>query len=282
MSLTLVSPNFSDLLSPNIEVGKFPDGDSHIRILDLEKYQGQEVLIYHRLFPKQNTSLIVLLLILDALKAVGAKMNVMTPYLPYARQDKIKLNGEVASAKGICNLLARAGCQKLYTFDCHFLNAEGEHTFGELTIHNTSMAKALVSHAEQYFNHAPFEIVVPDAGAEYLVKDLGGKAFKKIRKDYSNDQIAYRDVETLTHDFDIQGKNFLVLDDMISTGGTMVMAITKLKEHGANQIVCATTHGLFLFNCLDKLHKLCEHVFATDSIPSPQSTVSIKDFLPKN
>jgi phosphoribosylpyrophosphate synthetase len=66
MSLTLVSPNFSDLLSPNIEVGKFPDGDSHIRILDLEKYQGQEVLIYHRLFPKQNTSLIVLLLILNA------------------------------------------------------------------------------------------------------------------------------------------------------------------------------------------------------------------------
>lgn len=278
--LKLVSPNFSDLLTPNIEIGKFPDNDSHVRILNLNQYQNQKVILYHRLFPKQNTNLIVLLLILDTLRAIGAEVEVVAPYLPYARQDKTKLNGEIGSAQAVCNLLARAGCQKLYTFDCHFLNAEGEHQFGELKIHNTSMAKALVNHAKQYFPNEPFELVVPDTGAEYLVKDLGGKAFKKIRKDYTNEQIAYRDIETLTHNFDIADKNFLVLDDMVSTGGTMVMAIGQLKTNGAKKVVCGTTHGLFLFNCLDKLQKITAHIVSTDTIPSHLSAVSIKNFLP--
>ncbi|MBI3232347.1 MAG: ribose-phosphate pyrophosphokinase [Candidatus Doudnabacteria bacterium] len=277
--LKLVSPNFSDILEPNLEVGKFPDGDAHVRILNLEQYKNQEVIIYHRLYPKQNTSLVVLLLILDTFKEIGAKASVVSPYLPYARQDKTKLNGEVGSAKAICNLLARAGCQKLYTFDCHFLNAEGEHKFGELTIQNISMAKALAEKAKAYFKE-PFEIVVPDAGAAYLVKDLGGKAFKKVRKEYDGEKIAYRDIESLSCDFDIKEKNFLVLDDMISTGNTMVTAIQKLKECGAKQVCSATTHGLFLFNCLDKLQKLTDCIFSTDTIPTPQSLVSIKEKLP--
>ncbi len=277
--LKLVSPNFSDLFEPNLEIGKFPDGDSHVRILDLEKYKGQEVILYHRLYPKQNTSLVVLLLILDTLKEIGAKVSVVAPYLPYARQDKTKLNGEIGSAKAICNLLARAGCLKLFTFDCHFLNDEGEHKFGELNIHNTSMAKALVEKAKETMGK-DFEVVVPDAGAAYLVKDLGGKHFKKVRAEYKGDKIDYRDVESLTHDFDIHGKNFLILDDMISTGGTMVSAIQKLKDNGAKQVCCGTIHGLFLFNCLDKLRKVTDCIFATDTIPSPQSLVSIKNFLP--
>ncbi len=280
MVLKLVSPNFSDLLEPNMEIGKFPDGDAHVRILDLEKYKNQEILLFHRLYPKQNTSLVVLFLILDTLKTIGAKVNVVIPYLPYSRQDKTELNGEVGSAKIICNLLARAGCNKLYTFDAHFFNSEGEHKFGELIIQNISMAKELARHAKTCFKEENFEIVVPDTGAEYLVKDLGGKHFHKTRKEYQNGKIDYRDVEHLSCDFDIQGKNFLVLDDMISTGSTMVMAVQKLKECGAKKIVCATTHGLFLFNCLDKLRKLEVKAFSTNTIPSPQAEVTIKDKLP--
>lgn len=277
--LKLVSPNFADLMEPNLELGKFPDGDAHVRILDLEKYRGAEVIFYHRLYPKQNTSLIVLLLVLDTLKAIGARASVVAPYLPYARQDKTKLNGEVGSAKAICNLLARAGCEKLYTFDCHFLNSEGEHKFGELMMHNISMAKALAEHAKEYFKEQ-FEIVVPDAGAEYLVKDLGGKAFKKSRKEYDGDKIGYRDVDSLEGDFDIKDKNFLILDDMISTGNTMVTAIQKLQDNGAKKICCGAIHGLFLYNCLDKLRKFCTCIFSTDTIPSAQSMVSVKDKLP--
>ena len=82
-AVRLVSPNFSDLFEPNIEIGKFPDGDSHVRISGLIDCKDREVIVFHRLYPKQNTSLVTLLLILDSLKEIGAKhISVVCPYLP--------------------------------------------------------------------------------------------------------------------------------------------------------------------------------------------------------
>src|SRR6185369_3246820 len=147
-ALQLISPNFSDIFPSNIEIGQFPDGDSHVRIPTILECKDREVVVFHRLYPEQNTSLMVLLLILDSLKQVGAKtVTVVAPYLPYSRQDKKKINGEVASAFVVCNLLARAGCSKLVTFDCHFLNKPGLTEFGELKIENISMGKALAEFA---------------------------------------------------------------------------------------------------------------------------------------
>src|SRR5581483_3449921 len=147
-SVHLVTPNFADIFEPNIEIGKFPDGDSHVRIAQIAECKGREVVVFHRLYPKQNTSLVTLLLILDSLREAGAqKITVVAPYLPYSRQDKKKLNGEVASAFVVCNLLARAGCEKLITFDCQFLNKEGPRKFGELQIENISMGRDLAAFA---------------------------------------------------------------------------------------------------------------------------------------
>src|SRR5262249_27974699 len=96
-SIQLVSPNFSDIFTPNIEIGSFPDGDSHVRIPQLTDCAGRDVVVFHRLYPKQNTALMTLLLVLDSLKEAGAKtVKVVAPYLPYSRQYKKKLNGEVA------------------------------------------------------------------------------------------------------------------------------------------------------------------------------------------
>ena len=179
----LISPNFSDIFTPNIEIGQFPDGDSHVKINPIAECKGAEVTVFHRLYPKQNTALVGLLLILDSLKEAGAKrVSVVAPYLPYSRQDKKKLNGEVASAFVVCNLLARAGCDKLVTFDCHFLNKEGAAEFGELKIENISMGKALVEYAKarRRFVGEACEVISPDMGANYLVKEHGGKSFKKV------------------------------------------------------------------------------------------------------
>lgn len=278
MSLKLISPNFSDLFEPNLEIGKFPDGDAHVRILNLEKYKGQEVIVYHRLYPKQNTSLIVLLLILETLKSINSKVSVVIPYLPYARQDKTKLNGEINSAHSLCNILYNGGVKTLYTFDCHFLNSEGKHKLNNLDIINFSLAKSLVEKAKEYFKE-PFEVVAPDKGAEYLVKDFGGKTFTKIRKDYEKDKVAYRDIESLSFDFEIKDKNFLVLDDMISTGNTMIKALETLKNNGAKKLACGTIHGLFLFNSLSKLEELTDFVVSSDTISNPKALVSIKSKL---
>ncbi|MDR3642568.1 MAG: ribose-phosphate diphosphokinase [Candidatus Doudnabacteria bacterium] len=280
-AVKLISPNFADIFTPNIEIGEFPDGDSHVRIPLIGECKDREVVVFHRLYPRQNTSLVALLLILDSLKEIGAKhVSVVAPYLPYSRQDKKKLNGEVASAYVICNLLARAGCDKLISFDCHFLNKEGPAKFGELNIENISMGKVLVEHAKDAaFLGEGCEVISPDMGANYLVKEHGGKSYKKVRKEYEGDKIHYRDVGEMDGDFDVKGRNVLLLDDMISTGATMIRALEKLTEAGAKKICCAATHGLFLYNCVDKIKKFTDCVYSTDTIVNDNAKVSVKQKL---
>ncbi len=277
----LVSPNFRDIFEPNIEIGKFPDGDSHVRIPLIAECEGREVVVFHRLYSKQNTALVTLLFILDSVKEAGAqKITVVAPYLPYSRQDKKKLNGEVASAFAVCNLLARAGCDNLITFDCHFLNKEGPSKFGELQIQNVSMGKDLVGYAKaKIFSGEECEVISPDMGANYLVADHGGKSYTKVREEYKKQKIKYRDIGTMEGEFDVKDKNVLVLDDMISTGSTMISALEKITAAGAKKVCCAATHGLFLYNCVDKINKFTDCVYSTDTIVNAHSKVPIKQKL---
>lgn len=280
--IKLVSPNFSDLFEPNIAIGKFPDGDSHITIPQLPDCRGQDVTVYHRLYPKQNTSLVVLLFIIEQLKQAGAKtVSAVCPYLPYARQDKQKLPGELTLAYSTCRLLAAAGLNKLITFDCHFLNDTGRQKFAGLTIENLSLGPALVARAKEIFHDEAFEIIGPDEGSRYLVAEHGGLALTKVRKDYQGAKVAYRDVHEVTGDLDVSGKNVLILDDIISSGSTMVKCLEKVSAAGAKKIICAATHGLFLFDCVEKMKVFSAEIFASDSIPGTLAKVSIKEQLVK-
>jgi ribose-phosphate pyrophosphokinase len=275
----LISPSFSDLFEPNIEIGQFPDGDRHIHIPQISELQGQEITLFHRLYPKQNNALVELFLIMEVLREAGCRVTVVSPYLPYARQDKNKMDGEIQSAKVLSALLARAGCKKLVTFDCHFLNEEGFTEYHGLKIQNISMNDALVAHAAKFFAGEDFEVIGPDDGSAYLVHGFGGQYMKKVRKEYDGKKIGYRHIDVLEGEFDIKDKNVLILDDMISTGSTMLKALEKVKTQGAKRVCAAATHGLFLHNSLEKIRKLSDCVFATDTIPSPQSKVSIKEKL---
>lgn len=278
--INLFSPNFSDLFPANIQIGRFPDGDSHVTIPQLEACRKQDVRVFHRLYPKQNTSLVVLLFILDSLKSAGAgRVEVVCPYLPYARQDKQKLPGELTLAYSFCRTLARAGAQRLVTFDAHFLNEIGIQEFAGLKLLNYSLGPALVEKAGQLFGGEGFEIIGPDDGSHYLVKDFGGKSLKKVRKEYQHGKVGYRDVHDINGSLDVAGKNVLILDDIISSGSTMLKALEKVLAAGAKRTACAATHGLFLFDCLDKMRQFTDTIFCGDSIAGPQSHVSIKPQL---
>ncbi len=277
--MQLVSPNFSDLMKPNIEFKTFPDGDSYVRILDMKACQGEDVALYHRLYPSQDTSIFTALTMLDTLKRVGARVSLISPYLPYSRQDKTFLEGEALSAQVLCRMLAEAGADRLVTLDCHFLKKEGDFQYSGLKIHNVSANKALVEHARKKIGLEDLEVISPDQGANYLVSEFGGKSMRKVRGEYDKTKEAYRGVAKMEREFDVKGKNVLIIDDMISTGGTMIKAVENVRKGGARKVLCAATHGFFLKDSLKKLRSISDCVFTTNSIPNEAAEVDMRALL---
>lgn len=273
--MQLTSPNFSDYGTPNIEMKQFPDGDDYVRILDAPACKGNEVTLFHRLYPEQDRSLVQLFLILSVLRKLDAKVTLVSPYLPYARQDKLFLDGEALSSEVICAMIKDAGVKKLVTLDCHFLKKQGAFKYGGLDIENISMARYLVGHAEKKFN-CKFLVISPDVGASYMSKEFGGRHMKKVRGEYNKGKEAYRKIEKIESDIDFKGKDVLIMDDMVSTGGTMIKAVENVKKGGAKRVVCATTHGFFLKDSLARLGAVADYVFASDSIPCQVGFVSAK------
>ena len=277
----LISPNCSDIGKPNIEFKIFPDGDNYVRIEKIKECQGEDVTLIHRLYPDQNSSIFNALLLLDTLKRSGARVTFIAPYLPYSRQDKTFLDGESLSAQVLCGLFAKAGVRKFVTVDCHFLKGEGDFEYSGLNISNISANKLLVEHARKKVSLEPLEVISPDQGANYLVSEFGGKSMEKERGGYDKGENAYRSIKKLEMDFEVEGKNILILDDMISTGNTMVKAIENAKKGGAKKIFCAATHGFFMKGSFDKLRLMCDGLFTTNTIPNLAAEVDIKELIMK-
>jgi ribose-phosphate pyrophosphokinase len=277
----LISPNFSDLMEPTVEFKTFPDGDSYARINDISKCQGEDVMLFHRLYPKQNTAIFNAAQMLHTLKRVGARVTLVAPYLPYSRQDKTFLMGEALSAQVLCKLLADFGTVRLVTLDCHFIKKEGESDYVNLKIQNLSANKLLVEHARKKVGLEAMDVISPDEGANYLVSEFGGKSMHKERGEYEqgNATEAYRTVRKMEREFEVEGKNILILDDMISTGGTMIKAVENVRKGGARKVLCAATHGFFINDSLEKLKKISDGIFTTNSIPNPVAEVDILPLL---
>ena len=268
----LVSPNFSDLLAPNVEMKEFPDGDTYVRVPNAEALRGRDVRVFHRLYPNQNSALLQAVFLAKAI--VGAKsLELVAPYLPYSRQDKTWLEGEVKSAEIAMSLLKWAGYARITTFDCHFLKKAGEMEYGGMKIRNITLSSSLIAHAKKRLGE-DLEVIGPDAGANYM---SGGKSMKKVRGDYGEGNIVYRDIKKMEIDYDVSGKNMLIIDDMVSTGSTMVKAIENLRKNGAGKIAIAATHGFFLKDSLKKLGLLSDCIFVSNTIPSAASEVNFMD-----
>lgn len=271
----LVSQNCSYLFPANIELKNFPDKESHVLIRDLEVCRGADVQILHRCYPRQDSSLLQLMLIGKTVSKVANKVEAVIPYLPYARQDKVWKPGEVLSAEVVCQLIASAGFSSLATFDCHFLKKPGEATYGGLRIRNFTLSEDLVD----YFKAKKMDplFISPDQGAAYLVNEIGGKSMVKRRGEYKNHKRqAVRPVESIDANFDVKGREVVILDDMIAGGGTMIRASRAVLSLGASSVCCGCTHGLFLGDAYTKLQGTgVEEIVASNTIASEASKIDI-------
>jgi ribose-phosphate pyrophosphokinase len=279
---SIISPNCSDLASPSVVTKRFPDGESYCRLANYEDLKDKTVVILHRLFPKPDENLITLLQMMFGAKESGAKEIILIiPYLPYARADKQWLSGEIVSARLLIRLLKQSGCSHLYTWDCHFLHKPGVHKYEGLKITNNCIAKDLLSYIK--LTKPDSLVVTPDMGSSYMVEGGLGHSMKKKRGNYEqsdDEDEAFRPVEEMQVDFDVKGKNVIVIDDMIAGGGTMAKAVQKCYEKGATSVSCAATHGMFLKGSLDRILAAgAQRISTTNTIKNPALGVDIKPMI---
>ena len=269
-----------------IESRKFPDGEGYVRVPS-ESFgiiRSEPVILVSNTFPDSGIMRTILMLEavndirkgdLENLKNegeqimdnVGPGIFLAVPYYGYARQDKRFSPGETVSARVISEILGRS-CDGMVILDLH----EPKVLDGsELKIGFVSSMPEIADVLEKEVN--PDFILSPDKGAidrASEVAKIGGWEFSYLEKT----RIDAHTIEHQAKDLDVNGKVVAIVDDMISTGGTICRASDALRRQGAKAVYAACTHGLFTGGALSKLANHVDGVYTTDSLRNPRSVVS--------
>ena len=252
------------------ELKRFPDGELYARVH--EELKGESVAVVQSTYSPQDSNYMELFLLIDVAKDLGAeRVSAIIPYFGYARQDNRFEPGEAVSVQTIRKLLEGAGADEVITIDAH--KAEIMDLF-EIPARSLS-AMPLVGEYLKGLKLKNPVILAPDRGAlnhaEAAAGELGADFDHLVKKRETATKVSME-----TKELDVKGRDVAIVDDIISTGGTVVEAIKVLKKQGAQRIYAGCTHPVLVGGALDKIRKAgAEDVFATDTIEHEISKVSV-------
>ena len=244
-------------------VERFPDGETLV-ILD-EPVRGREVFVVQPTAPPVNDHLVELLAFADACRrASAARTTAIMPYFGYARSDKRDRQRVPVAASMVADLLQAAGINHVVTVDVHTPQLEG---FFRVPVDSLTAVPALVE-AVRSLLPAGAVVVSPDAGRVRMATEFAQRLKTSV-------VVLHKQRESGTQTKvvhlvgDVRERACLVIDDMISTGGTMGKSIEALLKAGARpEIIIAATHGLLLEGARENLsHEGVRAVFVTDTVP---------------
>jgi len=256
------------------EITVFPDGEKHIRVED--DVRGMDCFVMQSTCRPVDEYLVELLIYLDCLKRASARrVTAVIPYFGYARQDR-KDEGRVPiTAKLVANLITIAGADRVLAIDLHAPQLQGffdipvDHLSGELVLSKYFREKKISN----------LTVVSPDVGniriASKYASHLGGELAIVHKRRMSGSEVkAYEIIG------EVKGRNVLMCDDIIATGGTMCGAARLVKDRGAEKVYVGATHGVFAPRALERLEQApIDEVVVTDTIPlteEARNTGSIK------
>ena len=251
-----------DVSLAGCELSRFPDGEMHVEISDTVR--DADVYLLQPTAPPIETNLLQLLLRARACRRGGAqRVTAVVPYFGYARQDRRATGREAVGARVVAEMLHGGGIDRLVAVHLH--TAALEAVFAMPLEHLT--ATPVLAAALAKVPAAPGVVVAPDAGAIKLAQhwarilDIPAAVVHKIR-------VGGDAVETHGLTGEVRGRRPLIVDDMISTGGTLAAAIAALLQAGAvPEVVVAATHGLFVGSAVERLAALpITRLLVTDTV----------------
>lgn len=249
----------------------FPDGEKAIKLED--DVRGKDCFVIQPTCTPVDESLMELLIYLDCLRRASAsRITAVIPYFGYARQDR-KDEGRVPiTAKLVANLITTAGADRVLSLDFHAAQIQG---FFDIPVDHLT-AEPVLSRYLKAKKLKDITVVAPDIGnmktASRYAAVLGGELAIIHKR-----RINGNDVECGEIMGEVNGRNIIMCDDLISTAGTMCEAAKLLKKKGAEKIIAGATHGVFAGPAVERLNDApFDEVIVTDTIPSNDNARKIK------
>ncbi|KZX10124.1 ribose-phosphate diphosphokinase [Methanobrevibacter filiformis] len=291
-----IAKKLNDKLCP-IETKKFPDGERYIRV---KGEIDEEIVVVQSTGNPQDENLIELLFLIKNLKSLGAKkIKVVIPYFGYGRQEKRFKSGEAISAQIVAELIQNAGATEILTINLH---ENSVRDFFSIKTQNISAMPAIAEHIKEN-TYNPI-IIGPDKGALEFAEEIANildcestylskvrispdKVETKVvnmRCDFSNDDPAFKDVKSKNVEISaVKGKEAIIIDDIIATGGTIVNAVHILKENGAKSVDVCCAHPVLVNDAVLKIYAAgARSISGTDSLKSEVSTISLAKTIAKH
>jgi ribose-phosphate pyrophosphokinase len=246
---------------------RFPDGELYVRVGG--RFEGEDVVIVQS--TRTDQDLVELLLLEDAVREAGARrVFVVVPYFGYARQDRRFFPGEPVSARTFCRHI-ELDADVVITVDLHSRESLSHFT-------KPAFEASGIPAIARLLGERPLDVLVsPDQGgidrAQRMAQLLDKPWFALQKKRIDSEHVELAMPATVP--VSIEGKQIVIIDDVISTGGTIVEAAKLLKKRNVAGISAACTHGLFLRDAFERLKAVVDDVYSTDTLGNPAEKASV-------
>ena len=247
-----------------ISVDSFSDGEVCVEVM--ENVRGRDVFIVQPTCTPTNDNLMELMVMIDAMRRASAnRVTAVVPYYGYSRQDRKPRSARVPiTAKVVANMLASVKLDRLLTVDLHADQIQG---FFDIPVDNVYASPILLADVYQQ-DYADLLVVSPDVGgvvrARALAKRLGDADLAIIDKRRPKANVS----EVMNIIGDVEGKNCVLVDDLVDTAGTLCKAAIALKEHGAVSVSAYCTHPVLSGAAIDNINNsVLDELVVTNTIP---------------
>ncbi len=255
------------------EIKRFSDHEVFVEIK--ENVRGEDIFVVQSTSKPANDNIMELLITIDALRRASARrITAVIPYYGYARQDRKAAPRTPISAKLVANLVTSSGADRVLTLDLHASQIQG---FFDIPVDNLYASPAFAADIKQNFASDNLVIISPDVGGLVRARDVAKRVGADLAiVDKRRPRAGVSEVMNIIGD--INGKNCIIVDDIVDSGGTLCNAAEALITKGAASVSAYITHGVLSANAHEKIaNSKLKNLVITNSIEPRKETLEVKN-----